>query len=176
MSKKNEQLVRIRRQPGNNAAGRVSFGSLRFACALGRSGLTCRKREGDGATPIGRLPVLQGFFRADRGRRPASRLALAPLRSADGWCDAVGDRNYNRPVRRPYPASHEAMWRDDGLYDIVVVLDWNVRQRVQRRGSAIFLHLARPGYRPTEGCIAISRRDMVRLLRRLRPGAVLAVG
>lgn len=92
---------------------------------------------------------------------------MRPLRPQDGWCDAVGDRNYNRPVRHPYPASAERLWREDGLYDVIVVLDHNARPRVQGAGSAIFMHLARPQYTPTEGCIALARRDMLRLLPRL---------
>ncbi len=96
-------------------------------------------------------------------------------RVKDGWCDAPGNRNYNRLVRLPYRASHERMRRQDGLYDVCIVLDWNIRERRQGRGSAIFLHLARPGYAPTEGCIALSRRDMARLLPHLARGRRITV-
>jgi L,D-peptidoglycan transpeptidase YkuD (ErfK/YbiS/YcfS/YnhG family) len=100
------------------------------------------------------------LYRADRGCRPRTGLPLATIGRHDGWCDASGDRNYNRPVRLPYPASAEVMWRQDGLYDIVVVLAHNTRPRRRKMGSAIFIHLARPGYRPTEGCIALNLRDL----------------
>jgi L,D-peptidoglycan transpeptidase YkuD (ErfK/YbiS/YcfS/YnhG family) len=90
------------------------------------------------------------------------------IRERDGWCDASADRNYNRPVRHPYPASAERLWRADGLYDIVVVLDCNDRPRVRGRGSAIFMHVAKPGYAPTEGCIALAQAHLLRLLVRLR--------
>jgi len=93
---------------------------------------------------------------------------VRPIAPDDGWCDAPGDRNYNRPVRHPYPASAERLWREDGLYDIVVVLSHNVRPRVRGAGSAVFMHLARPGYRPTEGCIALKREHLLRLLERCR--------
>lgn len=95
--------------------------------------------------------------------------------ASDGWCDAPSDRNYNRPVQLPYPASTERMWRDDGLYDVVGILDHNARPRMRGRGSAIFLHVARDGYRPTEGCVALSRRDLMRVLAIVGRGAKLIV-
>ena len=146
--------------------GVVKLGGLAFPCALGRSGRSVRKREGDGATPVGRWRLLAVLYRADRGPRPRTRLPVRPIAPDDGWCDAPADRNYNRPVRHPYPASAERLWREDGLYDLVVVLSHNVRPRVRGAGSAVFVHLARPGYRPTEGCIAMQREHLVRLLER----------
>jgi L,D-peptidoglycan transpeptidase YkuD (ErfK/YbiS/YcfS/YnhG family) len=101
---------------------------------------------------------------------------MLPVRAigrSDGWCDAPGDRNYNRPVRQPYPASAEPLWRGDELYDLVVVLDYNLRPRVRGRGSAIFMHVARPGYRPTEGCIALRRDHLQLLLSWLAPGSII---
>jgi L,D-peptidoglycan transpeptidase YkuD (ErfK/YbiS/YcfS/YnhG family) len=102
-------------------------------------------------------------------------LPVQRIRRMDGWCDAPGDRNYNRPVRHPYPASAERLWRDDALYDMVVVLRHNQRPRLRGRGSAIFMHVARPGYLPTEGCIALERGHLLRVLERLRPGSVVEV-
>lgn len=156
----------VRTRPGDPTRGILSVSGRNFACALGRGGVTALKREGDGATPRGILCPLHVLYRAER-RLPAlsaTRLEATPIQPGMGWCDAPDDRNYNRPVRLPYPASHERMLREDGLYDVCVVLDWNLRQRRRGRGSAIFLHLARPGMTPTEGCIAVSRRDMNLLL------------
>jgi L,D-peptidoglycan transpeptidase YkuD (ErfK/YbiS/YcfS/YnhG family) len=115
------------------------------------------------------------LWRPDRGPRPACGLPARAIVPTDGWCDAVGDRNYNRPVRHPYPASAERLWRADRLYDVVVVLAHNHVPRVQGLGSAIFMHVARPGYRPTEGCIALSARDLRLLLARIGRGARVAV-
>lgn len=98
---------------------------------------------------------------------------MAPLRPDDGWCDAVGDRNYNRKVKHPYPASAERMWREDHLYDLVVVLDHNEKPRVQGLGSAVFMHVVRPGYQPTAGCIAFQRQHLLRILKLLGPGSVV---
>lgn len=147
--------------------GFLQLGFLRFSCAIGRSGLSARKREGDGATPLGRFGLVEVRYRADRVHRPRTTLPLCRLAPEDGWCDAKGDRNYNRYVRHPYAASAERMWREDHLYDIVVVVDHNRRPRVQGAGSAIFIHVARDGFRPTEGCIALKRPDLIRVLARL---------
>ena len=133
-------------------------------CSIGRSGITSIKREGDGATPRAAMRMIYGFYRRGFAFKRITPLALKAIGASDGWCDAPADRNYNRPVRLPYAASHEKMLRGDGLYDICIVLDWNVTCRRRGRGSAIFLHLARPDGGPTEGCIAISKRDMARLL------------
>lgn len=148
--------------------GRVAVGNHCFRCAIGRGGLRASKREGDGATPRGRFQFERLLYRSSY--RPRSGLPLSPIGRTDGWCDAVGDRNYNRQVRHPYPASAERLWRDDALYDAIVVLAHNRRPRVQGHGSAIFMHLARPGYLPTEGCIALGRRDLRLLLARLGRG------
>lgn len=168
-------VLRVRVLPGRPQQGTLAFAGRIYPCALGRAGISHRKREGDGATPAGTLPLVAVLYRPDHVRRPRTRLPLRALRPDEGWCDAVADRNYNRPVRLPYPASHEAMWRQDPLYDIVVVLDWNLTRRIKGRGSAIFLHVARPGFAPTEGCVALRRKDLTEILRRLGPGATLRV-
>lgn len=148
---------------------------MTYPCALGRGGISANKREGDGATPLARMRLISGYFRGDHMARGAARLPLLPIRADLGWCEVPDDRNYNRPVRMPYAASHETMRRQDALYDVCIVLDWNIRPRRRGRGSAIFFHLARPGYRPTEGCVAVSRAVMMRLLPRLDRRTMLTV-
>ncbi|ENN90368.1 L,D-transpeptidase family protein [Bartonella bovis] len=154
----------IRRQAGVRTRGILCVGQHRFFCALGRGGISPCKREGDGATPLANMRCLGGF--RDNFYRPFVRSVLPfhHIRAQDGWCDASGDANYNRLVRLPYPKRAEKMHREDGLYAIGLILDWNITQRKMARGSAIFMHLARDNYTPTEGCIALSRRDMERLL------------
>lgn len=165
----------VRPRPGNRAQGLLAFGGSVFPCALGRSGTTPRKREGDGATPLGAMRLIHGYYRHGRLPQLRSRLPLRAIRAGDGWCDAPTDRNYNRPVSLPYPASCEAMARGDHLYDCCIVLDFNLRPRRRGGGSAIFFHLAKPGYAPTEGCVAVSARTMRRLLPYLSPATVLRV-
>lgn len=167
--------ARVVARPGDRLKGLILIGPHVIPCALGRTGITRFKREGDGGTPAARMALLHGYFRADRIARPAPHHCLAPTPADLGWSDDVGDGRYNRPVTRPFRGSHEEMTRADVLYDTVIVLDWNVTRRALHRGSAIFLHLARPGYTPTEGCIALSRRDLTMLLRMARRGTRIVV-
>lgn len=173
MARKSRSILWVRRAPGARHRGTLAFAGHIFPCALGRSGIAGGKREGDGATPTGAMALVEVLYRADRVRPPRTRLPVRAIRPDDGWCDAPADRNYNRPVRLPYAASHEAMARADGLYDIVVVLDWNVHRRAKGRGSAIFLHIARPGFLPTEGCVAVTPSVMRFLLAHLGANAVI---
>ncbi len=165
----------VRARPGQPTKGILRAGPLTFPCALGRGGITANKREGDGGTPLGAMRLLSGYFRRDHLAPGSSRLAMAPIGADLGWCEVPDDRNYNRPVKIPYRAGHERMKRDDRLYDACLVLDWNVSARRRGRGSAIFFHLARPGFTPTEGCVAVSARAMARLLPHLAAGTVLKV-
>lgn len=155
--------------------GFVEIGPYRFRCALGRSGVAAIKREGDGASPRGRWRARLAFYDAAQVSRPATGLPVRAVADDDGWCDAPLDRNYNRQVWLPYPASAERLRRDDGLYDYVVVVDYNERPRARGRGSAIFLHVARPDYAPTEGCVALSREHLKRVLALLRRGATIDI-
>ncbi|MBX9926921.1 MAG: L,D-transpeptidase family protein [Hyphomicrobiaceae bacterium] len=192
----------LRTLSARSMRGHMEVGWVRIPCAIGRGGTAVRKREGDGATPAGRWPVRCFYYRADRVGRAVRPVALdmpggsivrpvvatatsgladhglpgRALRPDDGWCDAPADRNYNRHVRHPYPASAERMWRPDGLYDIVVVLGHNDHPRSRNHGSAIFVHCASPGFRPTEGCLAVRKADLARLLPRLARGTTVVVG
>jgi len=172
-------LIIVRRRPGIKNNGVMQVGDLRLRCALGRGSISAFKREGDGATPLAIMPILRGFCKNRIPQFGRCQVALRVNRPQDGWCDAKGDANYNRPVRLPYAASAERMRRDDRLYDIGFVLDWNITDRRQGRGSAIFLHLARTGkggiLLPTQGCIALTRRNMIRLLPYLQRGSTIIV-
>jgi L,D-peptidoglycan transpeptidase YkuD (ErfK/YbiS/YcfS/YnhG family) len=143
--------------------------------ALGRSGIRALKREGDGGTPLGRLPIRKLLYRADRVTRPRTALPVRVIREHDGWCEDPADRNYNRLVKLSPRSSVDRLRRTDHLYDLVLVLGYNDRPRVRGKGSAIFVHLARPGYAPTAGCIALSRRDLSTLLAQIRPGSSIVV-
>ena len=166
----------VRSLSAHSPRGVLTYGSLTFPCVLGRSGRRAGKREGDGATPLGTFALRRAFYRPDLLMRPRTRLPVSPLRPFDGWCDAPQDRNYNRPVQHPYPASAEHMWRKDGLYDLVVVMSYNDRPRISGRGSAVFMHVASAGLKPTEGCIALARPHLLRLLQAVSRHTVVEVG
>jgi L,D-peptidoglycan transpeptidase YkuD (ErfK/YbiS/YcfS/YnhG family) len=157
------RMIRVEAAPGATQ-GMLIAGGMRVPCALGRSGVTCDKREGDGATPTGAHRLVGVLYRADRVRRPATRLPVTAIQREDGWCDDPHDLRYNWPVRLPYRASYERLWREDRLYDIVAILDYNLGQPVKGRGSAIFLHLASTGFAPTAGCVAVGPAAMRLLL------------
>ena len=145
-------------------------------CAIGRSGVSFDKHEGDGATPLGRFPLRRVFYRADRIAAPATGLPCVAIAEDLGWCDDPDvPQSYNRAVRLPFSGSHERMWRDDHVYDIVVELGWNDSPPVPGLGSAIFMHLSRPDWSPTEGCVALLEQDLRRVLSALGPTALMDV-
>lgn len=168
-------VIKVEARSLADTRGRVALGSLRLPCALGRGGRRALKREGDGATPIGVWPLREVFYRADRVARPRAMLPVTPLRPDYGWCDDPVNCNYNRRIHLPYQASHERLWREDRLYDLIVVLGYNDLPRVRGRGSAIFMHLAAPGFAPTEGCIALDEADLRKLLAAAAPRTAVHV-
>jgi L,D-peptidoglycan transpeptidase YkuD (ErfK/YbiS/YcfS/YnhG family) len=135
--------------------------------ALGRGGIKADKREGDGGTPAGVFHPVRVWWRPDRLARPQTRLPLRRIGPHDAWCEDPADRRYNQAVQRSANEPGDRLFRDDGLYDVIVEIDHNMRPRISGRGSAVFIHVARPGLAPTAGCIALSRRDLLALLRRL---------
>jgi L,D-peptidoglycan transpeptidase YkuD (ErfK/YbiS/YcfS/YnhG family) len=167
--------IDVRAVVGDPARGRLTAGGAAFPCALGPSGIVAAKREGDGGTPRGAHAARRLWRRADRGFGAGTGLVARVTRPADAWCDDPGHRRYNRRVSLPFPASHEVMWREDGLYDLVVELGWNDRPPRPGRGSAIFLHAARPGFPPTAGCVALAPAILRRVLGRMGPRTILAV-
>lgn len=153
----------------------LDWGAGMRHAAIGPGGIGVKGGEGDGITPVGRFVVREIFYRADRIAKPVVNLPLRAIQSDDGWCDAPDDANYNRLVKLPYRASAETMWRDDALYDLVAVLGYNDDPVVPGKGSAIFLHIARPDYSHTHGCVALAFADALAALEQLQPGdAVVA--
>jgi L,D-peptidoglycan transpeptidase YkuD (ErfK/YbiS/YcfS/YnhG family) len=146
-------------------------------CAIGRSGMIAAadKREGDGASPIGIWPIRRFVYRADRLSLPQTLLPITATQAQDGWCDGADDPLYNQPVTLPYLASTEQMWREEHVYDLVGILGHNDAPPMAGRGSAIFLHLARAGFTPTEGCIALNLGDMLEVMRLASPGSAIEI-
>lgn len=152
-----------------SADGTLRLVRRSYRCAIGRGGIREHKVEGDGATPVGRFALRRLLYRPDRIDPPETGLSFAPVAPDQGWCDAPADPMYNRQVQLPYPASHEKLWRDDSLYDVIVVLGHNDDPPEPGAGSAIFMHVARPDYRPTEGCVALALPDLLEVLAACGP-------
>jgi L,D-peptidoglycan transpeptidase YkuD (ErfK/YbiS/YcfS/YnhG family) len=139
-------------------------------CAVGHGGIGEKLREGDGITPAGKFVLRRVLYRPDRVSQPRTMLPLAEISATDGWCDDPADPAYNRPVRFPHDAGAETLWRDDALYDVLATIGFNDDPVIPGKGSAIFLHVAHPDYRPTEGCIALSFCDLLEALNAVAPG------
>ena len=148
----------------------LDWGAGARACAVGKGGVSEKSREGDGVTPAGAWPLRRVLYRADRLDAPKTVLPLVEIEEEDGWCDAPDDVNYNRLVQLPYPSHAEALWREDGLYDVVAVIGFNDAPIVKGRGSAIFLHVAAKDYAPTQGCVAVKKQDLLEALAQLVRG------
>ena len=162
----------MRTAPGSRTLGWLTAGPLAIRVALGRGGVLANKREGDGGTPRGRFRLLRLWFRGDRGGRPRTLLPVRPIRPGDAWCEDPADRHYNRPIKA---SGGDHLWRDDALYDLVIEIDHNTRPRTAGRGSAVFIHVARPGFAPTAGCVALEKRRLRHLLARLGPKTVVDI-
>ena len=169
-------VIRVFVHPFDRSRGLLQAGTLRMQCALGAGGITRLKREGDGATPVGRYGLKALMVRCDRVIGPRTSLPISPVRADDAWSEEPRSGRYNRLIRRAGDAPGDRLARDDRLYDIIGILDWNLRPRASYRGSAIFLHLCRPGFRPTAGCIALEPDDLKRLLAICGRNPVFAVG
>jgi L,D-peptidoglycan transpeptidase YkuD (ErfK/YbiS/YcfS/YnhG family) len=161
--------IAVQALPGRKSRGLLRAGALVLPVALGRGGIKANKREGDGGTPRGRFRPLRLWWRADRLPRPRTLLPTRRITRAAAWSEDPGDRSYNRPVMRSANEPGDRLWRSDGLYDLFIEIDHNVRPRVAGRGSAVFIHVARPGFAPTAGCLALRMQDLVRLSQRIGP-------
>lgn len=164
--------IAVRAAAGSRTRGWLTAGPLAVPVALGRGGILANKREGDGGTPRGRFRLVRLWWRADRGGRPATLLPARAIRPGDAWCEDPADRRYNRPIKA---AGGDHLWREDALYDLVIEIDHNTRPRVFGRGSAVFIHVARPRFLPTAGCVALEKNRLRRLLGRLGPRTVIDI-
>lgn len=176
LRKRASPRVKVTVKAGRPTQGWLFAGPLRLQLALGRSGVKAIKIEGDGATPRGAFRPVRAWWRADRGVRPRTSLPVRRIGPADAWCEDPTDRRYNRPVRLAEGAPGDRLWREDHLYDLVVELDHNTRPRIARRGSAVFIHIARPGFKPTAGCVALRPNCLRRLLERLSRSTRIVIG
>jgi len=170
------RTITVRRCAGETTRGILTVDGQAIPVALGRGGLRANKREGDGGTPTGAFKPLRLWWRKDRHARPKTALPVRAIRPDDGWCEDPSHRRYNRPVRLAAESNADRLMRADHLYDFIVEIDHNTRPRVSGRGSAVFLHLARPGFAPTAGCIAMTHGAMLRLLERLSRRTRIVVG
>lgn len=176
MRKVTLDTILVRARPGQRTRGWLMAGPLALPVALGRGGIQANKREGDGGTPRGTFRPRRVWWRADRAARPRTLLPVRRIRGNDGWCEDPRDRHYNQPVRLMPDHPGDRLKRADHLYDLIVELDHNTRPRIAGRGSAVFVHVARPGFAPTAGCVALKADALRRLIARAGPRTRIVVG
>ncbi len=158
-----------------SSSGVLKWNGREYKCALGKGGVLQEKIEGDGATPVGNFPLRGVLYRADKISKPTTVLPISAITKDDGWCDDVSDPQYNKKITLPYPAKHEILWRDDDIYDLVVILGYNDNPVIPGKGSAIFIHVARQGYSPTEGCVALALPDLIQILKEVSTETVIHI-
>ena len=148
----------------NSSNSLLSNGRI-YRCVLGKTGALTKKREGDGATPTGVFPLIRALYRPDRMDVPETRLPVFALSPNDGWCDDPTHEDYNKPIKIPHDGSHERLWRNDNIYNIIVVLGYNTSPVIPFMGSAIFIHFADPSFKSTRGCVALKDVDLLEILK-----------
>jgi L,D-peptidoglycan transpeptidase YkuD (ErfK/YbiS/YcfS/YnhG family) len=168
-------VLTVQADSADSTLGWATLGDRRWRCVVGAGGVREDKVEGDAATPAGEYPLRRIYFRNDRLVLPKVQLPTRPIVEHDGWCDDPRSPAYNRLVRIPNEWSHEKMWREDGLYDLLVVVGYNDSPPEGEWGSAIFLHIARDDLGPTQGCVAFARDDLMELVTLLGPETRLNV-
>lgn len=144
--------------------GYLTFHNKKYLCSIGANGITQNKQEGDKSTPEGCFPIRYVLYRPDKIQSLDTKIPIVALEENDGWCDDVSANEYNTHIKAPFNSSYEKMWREDNLYDIVVVLGYNDDPVVAGKGSAIFMHIARENYSPTDGCVGLSKSDLLEIL------------
>ncbi|MFO1242595.1 MAG: L,D-transpeptidase family protein [Rickettsiales bacterium] len=156
----------------------VIFTGNEYPCAIGKNGFAepGEKREGDYKTPVGTFPLREVYYRADRIAKPVTALPLHEITVESGWCDDPAHPDYNKFVKLPFAASREAMLRDDHCYDLVLVIGYNDAPVVPGLGSAIFLHVAKHGFLPTEGCVALQLEHVKEIVATIKLDDTIQIG
>ena len=150
-----------------NKSGYLKFKNHKFRCALGKSGVGEKKIEGDDLTPKGTYKIIKIYYREDRIRKIKSKIRLRKIEKNFGWCDQPNSKYYNKLISLPNKLSHEKLYRKDNIYDVIIVLNYNMNPTIQYKGSAIFIHVARRKFPPTKGCVAISKKNLLYLIEKI---------
>ena len=150
-----------------NKSGYLKYKDLKFKCALGKAGVGKKKIEGDNITPKGNFKIIKIYYRKDRLKKLSSKFRLTVITKDMGWCDDPKSRKYNHPIKLPTKYSHEILYRRDNIYDLILVLNYNMKPTIKNKGSAIFIHVAKKNYKKTAGCVALKKSDLVLLIKEI---------
>jgi len=151
-----------------NKSGYLKYRDLQFKCALGKAGIGNKKIEGDKITPKGTFDIIKIYYRSDRIKKLSSRFKLIKITKKMGWCDDPESKKYNQPIKLPTKYSHEILYRRENIYDLILVLNYNMKPTIKNKGSAIFIHIAKKNYKKTAGCIALKKVDLINLVNEIK--------
>ena len=151
-----------------NKSGYLKYKDLKFKCALGKSGIGNKKIEGDNITPKGHFKIIKIYYREDRVKKLSSKFTLTEITKDMGWCDDPKSGKYNQLIKLPTKYSHENLYRKDNIYDLILVLNYNMKPTIKNKGSAIFIHVAKKNYKKTAGCIALKKMDLICLIKEIK--------
>ena len=149
-------------------SGYLKYNNLKFRCALGEAGIGRKLKEGDKITPEGIFKIIKVYYRPDRIKKIITNFKTVKIKKNMGWCDDSKSLTYNRQIKLPSKFTHEKLYRRDNIYNLIAVLNYNMNPTVKRNGSAIFIHIAKKNYKPTAGCIALKREDLIKLLKKIK--------
>ena len=158
-----------------NKSGYLKYKDLKFKCALGKSGIGNKKIEGDNITPKGNFKIIKIYYRKDRLKKLSSKFILTEITKNMGWCDDPKSEKYNQLIKLPTKYSHEILYRRDSIYDLILVLNYNMKPTIKNKGSAIFIHVAKKNYKKTAGCIALKKIDLLYLVNEIRKNTRIIV-
>ena len=150
-----------------NKSGFLKYKKIKFKCALGKAGIGKKKREGDNITPIGTFKIVKIYYRSDRIKKLSSKFTLTEITKDMGWCDDSKSKKYNQLIKLPTKYSYENLYRRNNIYDLILVLNYNMKPRIKNKGSAIFIHVAKKNYKKTAGCIALKKSDLIYLVKEI---------
>ena len=150
-----------------NKSSYLKYKDLKFKCALGKSGIGNKKIEGDNITPKGNFKIIKIYYRKDRLKKLSSKFTLTEITKDMGWCDDPKSKKYNQLIKLPTNYSHENLYRKDNIYDLILVLNYNMKPTIKNKGSAIFIHITKKNYQSTKGCIALKKNNIVKLISKI---------
>jgi L,D-peptidoglycan transpeptidase YkuD (ErfK/YbiS/YcfS/YnhG family) len=151
-----------------NKSGYLKYKELKFKCALGKAGIGNKKIEGDNITPKGTFKIVKIYYRKDRIKKMPSKFKLIKITKKMGWCDDPKSKNYNQLINLPFQYRYEKLYRTDNIYDLILVLNYNLKPIIKNKGSAIFIHISRKDYKPTRGCVGLTKRNLLELVQSIK--------
>jgi L,D-peptidoglycan transpeptidase YkuD (ErfK/YbiS/YcfS/YnhG family) len=157
-------------------SGYLKYKNFRFRCALGKGGIKQKQIEGDFITPKGKFKLIKIYYRKDRVKKISSKFKLIDIKKNMGWCDDTKSPYYNKLIKLPTKYSHEKLYKRSNIYDLIIVLSYNINPTIKNKGSAIFIHVTRKNYQPTQGCVALKKRNLIKLISKINKNIQIKIG